>query len=166
MGLISRQAATIPHLCCAKRPGTRIIGNTKSFTHAAIPAKEHIIILGGGIAGLSTARYLLLHNAQQKKQVTVTLIDENDDIIPTKSTSYSTYEEQICSYMHRTIASRRNGNVICPSLTVPWTTRNLWKEAILPGMKSLISTNKESSPSITFDWHSLVRDKNMVRGTC
>lgn len=120
---------------------------------------EHIIILGGGIAGLSTARYLL----QLSNFTRITLIDRNVDLNSPDNSKYpSSYEEQICSQMHMNIPSRRNGNVLCPSLTIPWTTRPLWKEAILPGLKSILSSGGDASPPITFDWPSLIIDRNMV----
>jgi hypothetical protein len=117
---------------------------------------EHMIILGGGIAGLSTARYLLSYAQHQNKSVKITLIDGNVDYVPTNNSAHPSSRER----SHKNIPSRRNGNVLCPSLTVPWTTRSLWNEAILPGMKSLVSST-EPSPSVTFDWPSLMT-KDMV----
>jgi len=47
---------------------------------------ERILILGGGIAGLSTARYLLQHTQQQNIRANITIIDRNIDILPTANT--------------------------------------------------------------------------------
>jgi hypothetical protein len=128
--------------------------------------QQHIIILGGGIAGLSTARYLLRHT-EQNQSVKITLIDRNidDDYIQRKEKKMisSSYEQQQTDYLHYSIPSRRNGNVLCPSLTIPWTTRSLWEEAILPGIKSLFAIEKNSGgrPTITFDWQALLTDRNI-----
>ena len=127
---------------------------------------QRIIIIGGGIAGLSTARYLL-HHTEHDKSATITLIDKNYvESSPGASSSIpSSYEEQmLCQQPHLSIPSRRNGNVLCPSLTVPWTTRSLWKETFLPGLKCLISSSESSVPSITFEWSSLLMDRKMVCG--
>lgn len=124
--------------------------------------QQHIIILGGGIAGLSTARYLL-GNTQHSRNIKVTVIDRNIDVSLAGASPPISYEQQQTDYLHYSIPSRRNGNVLCPSLTIPWTTRSLWKEAFLPGIKSLFSSpgNGDSRPSITFEWQSLVTDKAM-----
>ena len=122
---------------------------------------EHILILGAGIAGLSTARYLLQHTQQQNIRAKITIIDRNIDILPTINTLPSLHSPHHAR-LHKNIPSRRNGNVLCPSLTVPWTTRSLWNEAILPGLKTIISS-REPTPSISFDWPSLMSDKDMVR---
>ena len=126
---------------------------------------QHIIILGGGIAGLATARYLLQH-AQRSDigGILITLIDKNVDttISKTGNSPASTYEEQITRRRpHMNIPSRRNGNYLCPSLTVPWTARPLWKDVILPGLKSALDGGPR--PAISFDWKSMIADKNMVR---
>ena len=152
--------------CCPKLQGVRKQSTTSSSTSASVhdnTAREHIIILGGGIAGLSTARYLLQHT-QHAKSTRITLIDRNVDILPSNNTlsSSSSYEQQICDQLHYSIPSRRNGNVLCPSLTIPWTTRSLWKEAFFPGLKSILGSSDRSSSSITFDWSSLVMDRDMV----
>ena len=116
-----------------------------------------IIIIGGGIAGLSTARYLLAHDAN----INVTIIDKNE-ALPNLS-SYPTYDKQQVDLLHYNIPSRRNGNVLCPSLTVPWTTRSLWNEAFLPLVKSYFGSKKGSrTATISFDAPSLISNRDMV----
>ena len=131
---------------------------------SSIEKSEHIIILGCGIAGLSTARYLLQYSNNSK----ITLIDRASDILPTNKLSqpYTSYEEQICDQLlHNYIPSRRNGNVLCPSLTVPWTSRPLFNEIVLPSLKSMLDFDRgdsnQSPPAIIFDWYNLIMDKNM-----
>lgn len=137
------------------------IPSTIHDNHPVASEQEHIIILGGGIAGLSTCHYLL-RQTQQCKSARITLIDKNDDALPTSSSKSTSYEQQMCEQMHRAIPSRRNGNVLCPSLTVPWTTRSLWKEVFWPGLKSYLSSDESiKPPSISFDWPSLIMDRNM-----
>lgn len=157
-GVPRRLLLEVPSGCPSVRLGTASAAVRDASTKDAC---EHVLILGGGIAGLSTARYLL-----RSRNTRVTLIDRNDDVLPASSvSSLPSYEEQICSQMHKMIPSRRNGNVLCPSLTVPWTTRSLWKEAILPELKSAIGFRDDSShhsPAITFDWSQLCRDRYMV----
>eukprot|EP00984_Skeletonema_dohrnii_P031095 scaffold23170_cov176-Skeletonema_dohrnii-CCMP3373.AAC.3 len=111
----------------------KIASRSLTSSSAASQKKQHIIILGGGIAGLSTARYLLGHT-QQHRSVKITLIDRN--IVDTNNNTLpsSTYEEQQTEYPHFSTPSRRNGNVLCPSLTIPWTTRSLFNEAIKPAI--------------------------------
>ena len=144
--------------------------------------REHILILGGGIAGLSTARYLLSHT-QRNQNLNITLIDRNVGILTNKLSpssssggvekrsssppSPSSYEQHQLDLPHFSVPSRKNGNMLCPSLTVPWTTRSLWDEAFLPVLKSYyISAEKAGTavrpPSISFDWASLISDRNMV----
>ncbi|KAL9180305.1 hypothetical protein ACHAXT_008275 [Thalassiosira profunda] len=121
------------------------------------PSPERVVILGGGMAGLSTARYLLRH---AQSSIDVTLIDSNTDLLPAKPpTSGASYVEELCEQNHNCIPSRRNGNVICPSLTVPWTARSLWAEAFWPGLKSAFGNSEGPSASISFDWPSLMRDR-------
>lgn len=125
------------------------------------PKYGSVIIIGGGIAGLSTARYLLRHDTR----IRITIIDNNTDILPNQSTSYSSYAQQQINLMHFNIPSRRNGNMLCPSLTIPWTTRSLWSEAFLPLMKSYFAaTHKKgrAPPTISFDLPTLMLDRNMV----
>jgi myosin-crossreactive antigen len=131
------------------------INNIDHYT----PKYENIIIIGGGIAGLSTARYLLAND----KNIHITIIDKNTEI-PNQA-PYSTYDKQQVDLLHYNIPSRRNGNVLCPSLTVPWTTRSLWNEAFLPLMKSYFGSNEKGDrpANITFDVPSLLLDGNMVR---
>ena len=153
--------------------GVRNIGSTSAQravhdNNSTTKKCEHVIILGGGIAGLSTARYLLHHTPTGG--VNITLIDKNTDLLPGANSSVSpkSYEEQICTQLHYNIPSRRNGNVICPSLTVPWTTRPHWSEAIRPGLKSLLGLggpDESNTLSITFDLPSLVMDRNLVRAS-
>lgn len=147
--------------------------------NTASDKSEHVIILGGGIAGLSTARYLL-SNTQQNKNLKITLIDKNigtslkqhsTPTVPSIPSTYESYIQGQIDVSHFNIPSRRNGNMLCPSLTTPWTSRSLWNEAFLPVLKSFIpsytsSNNAKSDvhpPSITFDWASMALDKNMVR---
>lgn len=116
---------------------------------------QHIVILGGGIAGLATARYLLQHARQNDiGSISITLIDKNVDVMMHE-------EQRIRRRPHLNIPSRRNGNYLCPSLTVPWTARPLWSEVIMPGLKSALDGG--SRPPISFDWKYLIADKNMVR---
>eukprot|EP00986_Skeletonema_menzelii_P015346 scaffold11548_cov97-Skeletonema_menzelii.AAC.2 len=124
---------------------------------------EHIIILGGGIAGLSTARYLLGHT-HEHRNVRITLIDRNFVDVENKSTvPSSAYEDQQTEYPHLSTPSRRNGNVLCPSLTIPWTSRSLFNETIMPAIKAAFASkdNPAAQPAITFDWKSLVSDRSM-----
>ena len=145
---------------CGRR--LQLTQRIRKFGTEVVP--QRIIIIGGGIAGLSTARYLL-HHTEHDKSATITLIDKNyvESSPGASSSSPSSYEEQVLQ-PHLSIPSRRNGNVLCPSLTVPWTTRSLWKETFLPGLKSLISSSESSVPSITFEWSSLLMDRKMVCG--
>lgn len=123
---------------------------------------EHILILGGGIAGLATARFLLHYSERQNmNDLKVTIIDRNSDILTAANSTPSCYSPSE-KRLHKNIPSRRNGNVLCPSLTVPWTARSLWSEAIFPGMKSFVYSS-EPSPAVTFDLPSLISDKDMVR---
>ncbi|KAK1732317.1 D-amino acid dehydrogenase [Skeletonema marinoi] len=134
-----------------------------SSSAATSQKKQHIIILGGGIAGLSTARYLLGHT-QQHRNVNITLIDRNVVDNNNNTQPSSTYEEQQTEYPHFSTPSRRNGNVLCPSLTIPWTTRSLFNEAIKPAIKSVFAFNNNQAddrPAITFDWKSLMSDRSM-----
>lgn len=133
---------------------------------------NNILILGGGIAGLSTARYLLHYtrHLQNNNNTTITLIDKNIDAL--EKIKYNScrrplsYEERI-SYgrPHKNIPSRRNGNYLCPSLIVPWTARPLWSEVILPllkfGLGSGQGSNNHQRPPISFDWKSLLADRDM-----
>eukprot|EP00573_Skeletonema_grethae_P004513 CAMPEP_0201698506 /NCGR_PEP_ID=MMETSP0578-20130828/19583_1 /ASSEMBLY_ACC=CAM_ASM_000663 /TAXON_ID=267565 /ORGANISM="Skeletonema grethea, Strain CCMP 1804" /LENGTH=467 /DNA_ID=CAMNT_0048185067 /DNA_START=61 /DNA_END=1464 /DNA_ORIENTATION=- len=123
--------------------------------------EQHIIILGGGIAGLSTARYLLGYT-HRHRNVKITLIDRNAAEIKNKLPS-PTYEEQHAEYPHFSTPSRRNGNVLCPSLNIPWTSKSLLKETIMPAVKSVFATNDSPSAplAITFDWKSLISDRSM-----
>lgn len=88
---------------------------------------NNILILGGGIAGLSTARYLLRYARHHRNNnTTVTLIDKNIDVLEEINYDSSRcplpYEERISSGRpHKNILSRRNGNYLCPSLIFPWT---------------------------------------------
>jgi hypothetical protein len=127
--------------------------------------QQRVIILGGGIAGLSTARYLLHHHARMRNEgggasgiMSITLIDRNVD-----ATAPTNDEERIGRHRrpHRNIPSRRNGNYLCPSLTVPWTARPLWGEALMPGLRYAFAGGPR--PPISFDWPSLIADRNMVR---
>ena len=126
-----------------------------SLTH---PKYDHITIVGGGIAGLSTARYLLHHD----NRINVTIIDKFTEIPNAKS--YSTYDKQQIDLLHYNIPSRRNGNVLCPSLTVPWTTRSLWSEVFLPFLKSYFVKEKDliRPQTISFDVPALLGDRSMV----
>ncbi|KAL7429734.1 hypothetical protein ACHAXM_001863 [Skeletonema potamos] len=128
--------------------------------------QQHIVILGGGIAGLSTARYLLGRTEQLQNNVKVTLIDRNNDDNNASNAPVSSYEQQRALYSHFSIPSRRNGNVLCPSLTIPWTTRSIFNEAIMPAIKSIFAMNSNTTqqadrPAITFDWKALMSDKSM-----
>ncbi|KAL7553511.1 hypothetical protein ACHAWF_016803 [Thalassiosira exigua] len=119
-------------------------------------AVEHIIIIGGGIAGLSTARYVL-QNTQlhSKRSVKVTLIDKNEDTStnnPPSPSNTTPYEQQVCEQLHFSIPSRRNGNVLCPSLTTPWTTRSF---------REMFGFTASASPPVSFHWQSMMLDKNM-----
>lgn len=105
--------------CCPKFKVVRnhIAARTASSSmhtgNSTMNENEHIIILGGGMAGLSTARYLLHHTTKAKKTTRITLIDGNPDILSAnKNSPYSSYEEQICCQRHLNVPSRRNGNVI------------------------------------------------------
>jgi hypothetical protein len=140
-----------------------IVAATASSLRGEGEPEQRIIILGGGIAGLSTARYLLHHARRNEGAgIAITLIDKNDDVMmSTHDSPASSYEEQINRRPHFNIPSRRNGNYLCPSLTVPWTARPLWKEVILPGLKSAVNGGPRSP--ISFDWPSLIADRNMVR---
>lgn len=132
------------------------ISTENSFpTH---PKYNHITIVGGGIAGLSTARYLLHHD----NRINVTIIDKFTEIPNAKS--YSTYDKQQIDLLHYNIPSRRNGNVLCPSLTVPWTTRSLWSEVFLPFLKSYFVKEKDliRPQTISFDVPALLGDRSMV----
>jgi hypothetical protein len=156
--LMTEQRNHLPRVTAAAAAFSSINGDQQ---------QQHIIILGGGIAGLSTARYLLRHT-EQSQSVKITLIDRNidDDYIQRKEKKKisSSYEQQQTNYLNYSIPSRRNGNVLCPSLTIPWTTRSLWEEVILPGIKSLFAINNNNSgdrPTITFDWQALLTDRNI-----
>ena len=131
---------------------------------------NNILILGGGIAGLSTARYLLRYARHHRNNnTTVTLIDKNIDVLEEINYDSSrcplSYEERISSGRpHKNIPSRRNGNYLCPSLIVPWTARPLWSEVILPLLKFGLGSGRGKNhrrPPITFDWPSLLADRNM-----
>lgn len=145
-------------ICISKRALSISADNT-SLTR---PKYNHITIIGGGIAGLSTARYLLRHDSR----INVTIIDKHTEIpkVAKSSSSYPTYDEQQIDLLHYNIPSRRNGNVLCPSLTVPWTTRSLWSEVFLPFLKSRFVKEKEMNRPqiITFDVPALLSDRNMV----
>ena len=134
-----------------QRAVSSIIGRSK------VSKYNDIIIIGGGIAGLSTARYLL----QNDKHLQITIIDKND-ALPDRS-CIKTYDKQQKDIMHYNIPSRRNGNVLCPSLTVPWTTRSLWNEVFLSTMKTHLMKEEKHRPTISFDVPSLLMNKNMVR---
>ena len=128
---------------------------TAGMSRGAEGRDQHIIILGGGIAGLATARYLLQHSRRNDIGcISITLIDKNVDVMMHE-------EQRIRRRPHLNIPSRRNGNYLCPSLTVPWTARPLWSEVIMPGLKSALDGG--SRPPISFDWKYLIADKNMVR---
>ena len=134
----------------------RTFSNT--ITTMAEPKYNEIIVIGGGIAGLSTARYLLA----QGNDIRVTIIDKNQPL--PEQASYETYDKQQMDLLHYNIPSRRNGNVLCPSLTVPWTTRSLWKEAFLPLIKSYWGRGEKSGipATISFDTPSLLWNRDMV----
>ncbi len=137
--------------------------------------RQRVIILGGGIAGLSTARYLLHHHGRMRNEgggasgvMSIALIDRNPDATAAPTTTNdcspasSSDEERIGrNRPHRNIPSRRNGNYLCPSLTVPWTARPLWGEAIVPGLRRALAGGPR--PPISFDWPSLIADRSMVR---
>jgi len=162
--LLSQRVQLQRCFCSASSSSSPPIDNRRK-DNSSIEKSEHIIILGCGIAGLSTARYLLQYSNNSK----VTLIDRASDILPTNKLSqpYTSYEEQICDQlMHNCIPSRRNGNVLCPSLTVPWTARPLLKEIVLPRLKSMLGfvdrgDSTQPPPAIAFDWYNLIMDKNM-----
>jgi len=141
---------------------------------------NNILILGGGIAGLSTARYLLHYiRHHQNHNTTVTLIDKNIDALEEIQIKYDSYrrplsyEERMSSggRPHKNIPSRRNGNYLCPSLIVPWTDRPLWSEVIVPLLQFGLGFGTRKSnenhqrrrrrPPITFDWQSILADRNM-----
>lgn len=136
--------------------------STQTFARCANYSIEHkyknIVIIGGGIAGLSTARYLLARD----RNLHVTVIDKNEAL--SEQSTYSTYDKQQVGLLQYNIPSRRNGNMLCPSLTTPWTTRSLWNEAFIPLMKSYIGTSEKGKPAnISFDVPSLIGNRNMVR---
>lgn len=159
--------------------------NTSPSSHARYLSTltkktEHVIILGGGIAGLSSARYLLALT-EKEKNLTISLIDKNIASIDSNknseshqskstenyesqaATSFESYVVQQIDFPHFNIPSRRNGNVLCPSLTVPWTSRSLWSDAFLPMLKNFVTKRSTSNSSIHFDWPHLVKDKCFVR---
>lgn len=135
-------------------PSQRAISS--NIDKSKVSKYNDIIVIGGGIAGLSTARYLL----QDDKRLQVTIIDKNDALpYPSPSTTYDKQQKDI---MHYNIPSRRNGNVLCPSLTAPWTTRSLWNEVFLPTITRYIKKEENSRPTISFDVPSLLMNKSMV----
>ena len=156
-------------LCPIRSWHTQLIPVANAFSSRALSTCDNmtskynsIIIIGGGIAGLSTARYILQH----EKNIEVTIVDKNN--LPGKQLDpYLTYDKQQVDLLHYNIPSRRNGNVLCPSLTIPWTTRSLWSEAFLPLLKSYFGKKgKGSMPTtISFDVPSLLTNTNMVRST-
>lgn len=177
MSLLSN-TATVAAAAAIQKTASRSI--SASFAAAAALSKpqqqkhQHIVILGGGIAGLSTARYLLGHTQQHRQNVKVTLIDRNNNNVVDPNNvdddaTITSYEQQQTSYLHFSIPSRRNGNVLCPSLTIPWTTRSLFHEAILPAIKSVFASknntntnnNNNQAAAITFDWKSFLSDRNI-----
>jgi hypothetical protein len=91
--------------------------------------------------------------------MSITLIDRNADA----TAPITNDEERIGRHRrpHRSIPSRGNGNYLCPSLTVPWTARPLWGEALMPGLRYAFAGGPR--PPISFDWPSLIADRNMVR---
>ena len=139
--------------------------NTVSRGFSTAAEQHNIIILGGGIAGLSTARYLLRHT-ESHSNVKITLIDRNDIVDGINIQPSLSYAEQQSEYPHFCTPSRRNGNVLCPSLTIPWTTRSLFSEAIMPALKSFLfspggTANSVNRPAITFDWANIIFDRNI-----
>jgi D-amino-acid dehydrogenase len=64
-----------------------------------MPSKKKIVIIGGGIAGLSTAVYLA-----EEENVEVEVIEANAKVA------------EVTSFM--------NGSLFCPSLTQPWSNRS------------------------------------------
>jgi len=108
------------------------------YSNTSAKKTEHVVILGGGIAGLSSARYLLALT-EKEKNLTISLIDKNVGSIDANkkselnqsnstenyesraATLFESYVQQQIDFPHFNIPSRRNGNVLCPSLTVPWT---------------------------------------------
>lgn len=117
----------------------------------------HVNVLGGGIAGLCTTRYLLKYS----KDCKVTLIDKEPDLALSSTKPITSYDEQVSSRPHRCIPSRRNGNVLCPSLTVPWTSKSMWKEVAEPAIRGAFGRRPAAAgmPSVSFDWPTLVKDR-------
>lgn len=75
-------------------------------------SKRHVLIVGAGIAGISTAYWL-----SQKQNFRVTVVDRR---------SSAGLE---CSF--------RNGGLLCPSLSYPWCNIGCFKVAI----KSMLETD-------------------------
>mmetsp|Transcript_5190 Transcript_5190/g.10369 ORF Transcript_5190/g.10369 Transcript_5190/m.10369 type:complete len:344 (-) Transcript_5190:742-1773(-) len=146
------------------------------YSNTSAKKTEHVVILGGGIAGLSSARYLLALT-EKEKNLTISLIDKNVGSIDANkkselnqsnstenyesraATLFESYVQQQIDFPHFNIPSRRNGNVLCPSLTVPWTSRSLWSDAFLPMLKNFVTKSGTPNSSIHFDWAHLVKDK-------
>ena len=93
-------------------------------------APASVIVVGGGIAGLSTALFL------GESGFAVTLIEGNEQVA--METSYM------------------NGSLVCPSLTPPWCSKsNLWGFA----NQTLISRRSEDN-SIVILWDDVLKNRN------
>ena len=131
--------------------------------HRRMPVRKlsesafRVNVLGGGIAGLCTTRYLLKYS----KDCKVTLIDKESDLALGSANPFASYDEQVSARPHRSIPSRRNGNVLCPSLTVPWTSKSMWKEVVEPSMRGAFGRRPAAAgmPSVSFDWPTIVRHR-------
>ena len=103
------------------------------------PASTDVIIVGGGIAGICTAHYLL----RQSSTITVRLVDELPGVAQA--------------------TSRINGGLICPSLSNSWTNMPIFagKGAIARmALRQLIGSGNDtgSASLLKFD-HKLMLDK-------
>lgn len=102
---------------------------------------QKIVILGSGIMGLSTAHFLLSHPSQ-KQNLTIELIDQHQKVARG--------------------ASKKNGQLLCPSLSYSWTSMPILfgKDALVPGVIKPWLSRQTHKPVVAFDWN-LALDRKM-----